>query len=170
TPLKGTVQLAETADSLRQAGLPFTLDIVGTGEIADVSLVKQQLSAHPGVEFHGHRSSAEVATMMGSWDILLHPSWAEGFGIVCLEALATGLPIVAVEGVLPDVLVKQPGVFTARRDHYARFVTENHRRITSGCTEGGIVVDHAEGARLWESLMNMSRLDSACIRPRHSER
>ncbi len=55
------------------------------------------------VKFLGFRS--DVHKLMASSDLLVHPTQIEGFGLVLVEALATGLPIVAsnVEGI-PEVL------------------------------------------------------------------
>jgi glycosyltransferase involved in cell wall biosynthesis len=44
--------------------------------------------AHPSVEALGHRS--DVADLMRRSDVLVLPSIEEGFGLVCVEALASG--------------------------------------------------------------------------------
>lgn len=52
------------------------------------------LLAHPSVQVLGHRN--DVPELMRSSDILVLPSIEEGFGLVCLEAMASGcVPLVS---------------------------------------------------------------------------
>lgn len=43
-------------------------------------------------------SYAEMASLMHNHHILLYPSWGEGFGLIPLQALATGMPVIMTEG------------------------------------------------------------------------
>jgi glycosyltransferase involved in cell wall biosynthesis len=53
-----------------------------------------QLLAHPSVEALGHRT--DVPELMRESDVLVLPSIEEGFGLVCVEALASGcVPLVS---------------------------------------------------------------------------
>ena len=55
------------------------------------------------VRFLGDRS--DVKALMSSADILLHPSEREGFGLVLVEALALGVPIVTTNAeAIPEIL------------------------------------------------------------------
>ncbi len=55
------------------------------------------------VHFLGRRN--DVPRLMTSSDVLVHPPLEEGFGLVLVEALAAGLPIVATDvGGIPEVL------------------------------------------------------------------
>ncbi|HVL96601.1 MAG TPA: glycosyltransferase family 4 protein [Solirubrobacteraceae bacterium] len=68
-------------------------------------------AAAPGVELADLDDTAELATRTGrAWAAVL-PSEHEAFGLVLLEALATGTPVVAAEGELVD----RPGI--GRRFH-----------------------------------------------------
>lgn len=57
------------------------------------------------VFFHGRISDAELADMYASADVFVLPSLWEGYGIVLLEAMAHGLPIVASNvGAIPELV------------------------------------------------------------------
>lgn len=57
-------------------------------------------------------SYAELVEIMHEHDVLLYPSWGEGFGLIPLQALATGMPVVVTNGwcdydyFAPDLIVR----------------------------------------------------------------
>jgi glycosyltransferase involved in cell wall biosynthesis len=58
------------------------------------------------VTFHGWKSREEVFQFMAAADALLVPSRWEGFGIVALEAMRMGKPVIASNrGALPEIVV-----------------------------------------------------------------
>jgi glycosyltransferase involved in cell wall biosynthesis len=66
------------------------------------------------VIFMDHREN--VAQLMRWFDVIVIPSRREGFGLVTLEALASGVPLVTAKGVgAVEVLEGQPGVFVCDR-------------------------------------------------------
>jgi glycosyltransferase involved in cell wall biosynthesis len=70
------------------------LKIVGDGPMAGV--VKNASSTIRGIEWLGPRSREEVSALMADAAVLVFPSvWYETFGLTVIEALATGLPVVA---------------------------------------------------------------------------
>ena len=87
-PRKGLPYLFEAYDRLRARGLPVTLDVVGE--------VTAEARARPGVTFHGPISSeTELAGHYRRCDVFVAPSTGqESFGIVLLEAMASGRPVV----------------------------------------------------------------------------
>jgi glycosyltransferase involved in cell wall biosynthesis len=57
------------------------------------------------VQFAGPRSGAELDDSYAAADLLVHPSRSETYGMVVIEALARGLPVVASDvGGLPEAL------------------------------------------------------------------
>jgi glycosyltransferase involved in cell wall biosynthesis len=43
----------------------------------------------------------EMVSLLHSHDVLVYPSWGEGFGLIPLQALATGMPVICTEAWAP---------------------------------------------------------------------
>lgn len=88
------------------------LKIAGTGS-RETTLRCQvaKLGVENSVHFMGHLSPDDVHLLLAASDLFVLPSRSEPFGIVLLEAMAHGLPIVATEvGGVPEVLPKRGDV------------------------------------------------------------
>ena len=59
-----------------------------------------------GVRFRGAQSSAAIDSAIGRSDVLVHPSLEESFGMVLIEAMARGVPVVGGKksGAVPWIL------------------------------------------------------------------
>ncbi len=69
------------------------------------------LGIEAAVSFEGQADRAGVAAAMARASLFVHPSPRETFGVVAAEAMASGLPVVAVEsGGVPEVLGPEPGM------------------------------------------------------------
>lgn len=74
--------------------------IVGEGVMKDeMEAEVEKLGIVASIKWLGRRN--DVNRLMMGMDLLLQPSIFEGLGIVLIEAQATGLPVVASEGVIP---------------------------------------------------------------------
>jgi glycosyltransferase involved in cell wall biosynthesis len=75
------------------------LEVVGAPLDAEYLLSVGNLVASEGlgreVRFHGRLSDRERDAVMASSDVLVLPSYHEGYGLVLVEALAAGLPVIA---------------------------------------------------------------------------
>ncbi len=80
--------------------------IAGTGsQEAALKGMVAELDLQDSVRFLGFVSQAEVHALMEAADLFVLPSREEPFGIVLLEAMAHGLPVVASKvGGIPEVL------------------------------------------------------------------
>ena len=88
--------------------LPITLRIVGNGA-SDYELSLQDLAQSLGVservEFVGAVPPSQIAEEYQTADIFILASYFEAFGIVLVEAMAAGIPIVATKvGGIPTVV------------------------------------------------------------------
>lgn len=73
---------------------------------AELSGYALQRGVRGSIEFLGFR--ADIATVLSDVDVFVLPSLWEGFGLVLIEAMALGLPIVATRvGPIPEVVVDQ---------------------------------------------------------------
>jgi glycosyltransferase involved in cell wall biosynthesis len=83
-----------------------TLRVVGTGpELARLQGQAKRLQLADRVQFLGHVSFERLAAEYRRADVFCLPSRQEGFGIVFLEAMAAGLPIVAARAAaVPEVV------------------------------------------------------------------
>lgn len=93
---KNAALLIGVMEHLAEAGRDFRLLIAGSGELREdlEACARQRV---PGrVCFLGHIDSREaLATLYANCDIFLHPNPREPFGIAPLEAMASGIPLVA---------------------------------------------------------------------------
>jgi len=97
-PEKGFDFLAIIASRLYQLQFPFRLHIVGGNSNPAVVTSIRSLFAHiPDgiVTFSGMLKGEELARAYASADVFVHSSITETFGLVVLEAMASGLPVVA---------------------------------------------------------------------------
>src|SRR5712671_2061459 len=104
----------DAIEALRQLGSGYRLIIAGNGEPSFVARLKEQ-SRGQDVEFAGF---AEIQTFFRNVDVLLVPSWEEPFGIVLLESMATGVPVISTLAGGPLDIIRQgtDGILVPPRD------------------------------------------------------
>lgn len=75
---------------------PFELKIVGSGPLKEVIVSKvQELGISNKVTITGAVIKAELPQIYCAADVLVMPSLREAFGLVALESMACGLPVIA---------------------------------------------------------------------------
>jgi len=105
-PEKGVTYLIEAMAIVSQRDQSARLLLVGEGpEEDDLRQLVEQLNLGDVVNFVGQVSHERVPEYMAASDIFVLPSLSESFGIVNLEAMAAGLPVVASKvGGVPEII------------------------------------------------------------------
>ena len=91
-PEKNLDQVLKTYDALKSTGQAFKLVMVGDGPLKE-----QFQKRYPEIIFPGMLSQSNLATYYASSDLFIFPSQTETFGNVTLEALASGIPVLAFD-------------------------------------------------------------------------
>jgi glycosyltransferase involved in cell wall biosynthesis len=113
---KGAHVLIAAMRLLEQRAVPVHLRIVGSAAFAPGGrspyIDALTASATPGVTIEGYRTGEALAQIYREADVFCCPSvWAEPFGLVLVEAMATGVPVVATSvGGIPEVLAFGGGI------------------------------------------------------------
>lgn len=97
-PYKGVHTVLEALSQLEQkyGDNRFQLTIAGAGSSSYEAELKQKARSLSKVEFCGRVQQEELAGIYRNHDILLFPSiWREPFGLVHLEAMASGTPVIS---------------------------------------------------------------------------
>lgn len=95
-PVKGQAVLLEAMAILRARGTEIELRIAGDGpEEARLRAQAERLEVLDSVTFLGALAHETVTAEMARAEIFCLPSFAEGVPVVLMEAMASGLPVVA---------------------------------------------------------------------------
>jgi glycosyltransferase involved in cell wall biosynthesis len=92
-PKKNLLRLVEAFRALRKAGLEHRLVLAGIDGGQGERL--REASGGEPIELTGYLSDGRLDALMRGADALVHPSLYEGFGLVLVEAMARGVPVVA---------------------------------------------------------------------------
>ncbi len=167
-PEKQVEDLAAVAD------LPGTrLVVVGSGP--EEESLRRRL---PGAHFAGFRTGADLARIMASFDVFVHPGEFETFCQTIQEAMASGVPVVATGRGGPLDLVDSsrtgwlypPGDLAALRGRVADLVGDDAKRAAFGAAAHAAVQDrtwHALGEELLGHYRSAVELSARARAPRH---
>ncbi len=110
--------------------VPIKLKIIGRGEEREnLEALASELGISEQVEFTGRISREEVSLGYQEANCFVLPSLYEAFGVVLIEAMATGLPVIATRSGGPEHIVEtncgylcEPGNLDALRDTMAEMI------------------------------------------------
>ena len=101
-PKKNLMRLVQAFRVLRKEGLEHRLVLAGVDRGAEAERVREAAGGEP-VRLTGYLSDARLDALMRGADALVHPSLYEGFGLVVVEAMARGVPVVVARATaLPE--------------------------------------------------------------------
>lgn len=88
--------LLQACAHVKERGVSFRLTIIGEGDRrAELESLLDRLGLGDFVSMPGRLDESSIARMYGEADVFVLSSISEGFGIVILEAMACGLPVIA---------------------------------------------------------------------------
>jgi glycosyltransferase involved in cell wall biosynthesis len=113
--VKGHRHLIAALAQLRRAGTNLRLDVVGDGPLRpELEGLARDLGVDDLVTFHGGKPRTAVAAALREADVFVLPSLWENLPCAALEAMSTGIPIVATRvGGVPEVVDRDQGILVA---------------------------------------------------------
>jgi glycosyltransferase involved in cell wall biosynthesis len=154
---KGIPELVEAFDAILCGQPEARLLLVGWFDAAEDALsaqVRDLIESHPRIVCTGFVS--DTAPFYRAMDVMVLPTWREGFPNVVLEAAATGIPVITTlctgsrDSVVPEVtgLLIPPGYPQAISEAVLKLLGEPARRQTMGKAARAWVCAHYADERV----------------------
>ena len=103
----------------------------------------------------GFRPAAQVARLMASADALVHAGDQETFGLVTLEAMACGIPVVAVAaGAFPEIVTRDCGLLCTPNAPLAMAHAVRELFSSGNAELGRQARRHVERHYAWDTVVN----------------
>jgi glycosyltransferase involved in cell wall biosynthesis len=144
--------------------LDVRFDVVGSGDQRrSLEQLAHELGLDARVTFHGHTTDAELRDLYSRASVFAIASIAELQSIATMEAMASGLPVVAADAVALPHLVHDgengylfpPGDVDALADRLTRVLTatpEERRRLQQASLDGVVIHDINRTLDTFEAL------------------
>ena len=137
-PRKGYDLLAEAFRMVLQQGMKARLTLVGQG--TDSPSCRRLFAGVPDVHFYGATDKGGVREVLYGSDALVLPTRSEAQGLVLLEAMSTGIPVITTAAV-PLRVQQYSGCLTVSRENVIlladamQHVTQEHFSARQMATE-----------------------------------
>lgn len=115
-PRKNVMAILQSLALLRQRGLPVHLLKAGADFTADQNAYLQHQNLTDCASYLGKPNQAELVQLYNAADVLVAPSFYEGFGITPLEAMACGTPVVVANTTALPEVVGEAGLLVPPED------------------------------------------------------
>lgn len=151
SPYKGIFETLEAFAKLRSDPIfaNATLDVAGDGpSMADVRTKIYELGLRDHVAVRGWLPGDELFELYRNADLLFHPSYAESFPRVVLEALAHSVPVICTAvGGLRDILADEREVLFVEAGEVEPIVAAAKRIASDGELRRRLIANGFEAAK-----------------------
>jgi phosphatidylinositol alpha-1,6-mannosyltransferase len=132
--------------------------IAGTGRLeSDLRQLATEVGVHESVRFLGFISDDELPSLYSSVDLFVLPSEYEGFGIVFMEAMACGTPVIGTDvGGIPTAIDGGETGYLVPKDG----VDDLAQRVEQLLASGEQYDEMAAGSREWAHEHDWSKIAS----------
>ena len=148
---KGLPELVEAFDAILASKPDVHLLLVGWFDASEDVLgydLRSRIMKHPRIHATGY--VADTAPYYRAMDVMVLPTWREGFPNVVLEAAASGIPVITTlatgsrDAVVPEVtgLLIPPGYPAAIRESVLQLLDNPERRRRMGAAARSWVLGH----------------------------
>ena len=145
---KGLDVFADVVRTLKERGVRHRVLVIGEGP------ARQWFAERvPEAVFSGFQFGEDLWRAVASMDVFFNPSITESFGNVTLEAMASGVPVVAARSVGPIGLVEEnvsgvlvePGSIAGYADAIQRLCQDDTWRLSAGAAGHALAQDYEWG-------------------------
>jgi len=99
--------------------MDYHLSIIGDGP-ERASLERLANATSVSATFHGRQPQEEISKLLMQSHLLIHPSNSETFGIILIEAMATGIPVISYDnGGARDIITPKTGMLLKKKSDSA---------------------------------------------------
>lgn len=134
---KNLTSVIHACSKLHKEGYQFFLNVIGNGPLEEECIqLSRTLEIDKSVKFHGYLKDRElISKIMDKSDILVMPSYRETFGLVYIEAMSRGLPVIYTKGQGIDGFFAEGAVGFSVDPNYQHMIVDSIKKITKSYRE-----------------------------------
>lgn len=151
---KGLKYLIQAMPDIIEQHPDTGLVLVGGGNEGELLDLAEHLGVRDHLRFEGFVPEDVLPKYYRATDIFVFPSLLEGFGMVLLEAMASGLPVVASDTTAIPEVVGSAGCLIAKKD--SRSLAESVNTLLADTSKRKLLSEHAKQRALEDFTWNKS--------------